>query len=70
MLFLTGWIIGTLISLTIIGGCAFAIYYYGIRYGMIRNIARQLGLTDNTRVEHQLLNRIPTNGEEEGELAI
>lgn len=64
-----GWIIATLFSITLIGGCAFAIYYYGIRYGMIRNIARQFGLTNNTQIEHQLLNRIPSSTEET-ELAI
>lgn len=61
------------------GSCTiFAVYFYGFRHGLLHRIARRLGLTDRTQVEHQLLNRISssngngspeTHAEDEGSAA-
>ena len=70
LILILGWIFGTIITVSLIGSSIFLVYYYGIRYGMIRNWARHLGLTDNTQIEHQLLNQFHSNTIEEEEIAM
>jgi len=55
-----GWFFGAVCIIVAVGSISFLVYYYGFRYGMFAYYARQFGFTDNTQVEHQLLNRVST----------
>lgn len=67
MYFFKGIIFGIISCIIIVGTICISIYYYGIRYGMIRHFARRLGLTNqNNHIEdNQLLNHISANNRDD-----